>query len=409
MRLLLVLVIVVSVAVIVERARRPSAEELLPVGPASRVLAKTGETERRLMAVLDAETDLDRNLDGAASDAQRREILADFMGNRPAMRDLLECVKNSPHDPMAIASLSRIIHHYPDADESKDAAALLVRDHLRDESLSSVLVELERSESWPGIEVLRSIHESSPHPAVRLQAGYRLACLLTTKAEREGWSNPSAAGALFGEAERLFQETARDDGGLRGDGRVPLGDLARAHLDEIHGLIVGKAAPEIDGEDVDGHRMRLSDYRGKVVVLSFWGDWCSLCRSMYGLERSLVEEMQGRPFVMLGVNSDNEVSTPQGLLSEKMINWRSWKDGGEVYGGVIAARWNVRDLPDFFIIDAKGVIRHHVGPHADDHDRVYNLDAAGRLTHRWRARSEQVKEVVEALVREAEQPDSPET
>jgi cytochrome oxidase Cu insertion factor (SCO1/SenC/PrrC family) len=38
-------------------------------------------------------------------------------------------------------------------------------------------------------------------------------------------------------------------------------------------LAIGKVAPEIEGEDVDGKRFKLSDYRGKVVVLDFWGDW----------------------------------------------------------------------------------------------------------------------------------------
>ncbi len=36
---------------------------------------------------------------------------------------------------------------------------------------------------------------------------------------------------------------------------------------------VGQPAPEIDGEDLNGQRFKLSDYRGKVVLLSFWGDW----------------------------------------------------------------------------------------------------------------------------------------
>ena len=38
-------------------------------------------------------------------------------------------------------------------------------------------------------------------------------------------------------------------------------------------LAIGKTAPDIVGEDVDGKSMKLSDYRGKVVVLDFWGNW----------------------------------------------------------------------------------------------------------------------------------------
>jgi hypothetical protein len=36
---------------------------------------------------------------------------------------------------------------------------------------------------------------------------------------------------------------------------------------------IGQVAPEIEGEDLDGSRFKLSDYRGKVVVLDFWGNW----------------------------------------------------------------------------------------------------------------------------------------
>ncbi len=39
------------------------------------------------------------------------------------------------------------------------------------------------------------------------------------------------------------------------------------------GFEVGNLAPEIQGEDLDGVKFKLSDYRGKVVVLDFWGDW----------------------------------------------------------------------------------------------------------------------------------------
>ena len=35
----------------------------------------------------------------------------------------------------------------------------------------------------------------------------------------------------------------------------------------------GKTAPDIEGEDIDGKKFKLSDYRGKVVVLDFWGNW----------------------------------------------------------------------------------------------------------------------------------------
>ena len=45
----------------------------------------------------------------------------------------------------------------------------------------------------------------------------------------------------------------------------------------IRALGIGKVAPEIEGVDVDGQKLKLSDSRGKVVVLVFWGSWCGPC------------------------------------------------------------------------------------------------------------------------------------
>jgi hypothetical protein len=52
-----------------------------------------------------------------------------------------------------------------------------------------------------------------------------------------------------------------------------LGETAAASMFEIEKLGVGKVAPDIVGEDIDGVVFRLSDYRGKVVMLDFWGFW----------------------------------------------------------------------------------------------------------------------------------------
>lgn len=52
-----------------------------------------------------------------------------------------------------------------------------------------------------------------------------------------------------------------------------VGQVARGELHERRNLGIGKMSPEIEGEDIDGVKFKLSDYRGKVVVIDFWGDW----------------------------------------------------------------------------------------------------------------------------------------
>lgn len=75
-----------------------------------------------------------------------------------------------------------------------------------------------------------------------------------------------------------------------------LADQARLRLDALRSIAVGKVAPDIQGEDTNGKPMSLSDYRGKVVVLVFWGTWCSPCMGLVPHEKALVERFRDRPF-----------------------------------------------------------------------------------------------------------------
>ena len=57
------------------------------------------------------------------------------------------------------------------------------------------------------------------------------------------------------------------------DGRLELSKKATGELYVMRNLQIGMTVPEIEAEDVDGVAFKLSDYRGKVILLDFWGDW----------------------------------------------------------------------------------------------------------------------------------------
>ena len=76
---------------------------------------------------------------------------------------------------------------------------------------------------------------------------------------------------------------------------------------------------------------------------------------MYPHERSLVKKMEGKPFVLLGINSDRSKETLKKALADEKITWRSWYEGKT--DGPIATTWNVRGWPTLYILDHKGVIR----------------------------------------------------
>ena len=77
---------------------------------------------------------------------------------------------------------------------------------------------------------------------------------------------------------------------------------------------------------------------------------------MYPHERSLVKRLEGKPFALLGVNSDRDRDKLKPVLEKERITWRSWFDGGGT-GGPIAKQWNVTGWPTIYVLDHKGVIR----------------------------------------------------
>ncbi|MGC6488401.1 MAG: peroxiredoxin family protein [Planctomycetota bacterium] len=82
------------------------------------------------------------------------------------------------------------------------------------------------------------------------------------------------ADALEQRAAKLFDRLVADEAlSAVAYRRKTVGEAAASALFELRHLTIGKVAPDIVGEDLDGTPMKLSDYRGKVVVLDFWGDW----------------------------------------------------------------------------------------------------------------------------------------
>lgn len=77
---------------------------------------------------------------------------------------------------------------------------------------------------------------------------------------------------------------------------------------------------------------------------------------MYPHERSLVKKYAGRPFALLGVNSDRDREKLKQVLEDKNLTWRSFWNGGSTRGPISQA-WNVNGWPTIYVIDAKGRIR----------------------------------------------------
>ena len=140
---------------------------------------------------------------------------------------------------------------------------------------------------------------------------------------------------------------------------LTLGKLSTLELGELNDLDVGKKAPEIEGKDASGRLFKLTDYLGKVVLLTFSGNWCGPCKSMYAHQRELVKKYAGKPFAILSVNTDEKLDSLLNSISSGEISWRCWWESGGPSGD-LPVRWNVHAWPTVYVLDQNGIIRYKV-------------------------------------------------
>ena len=120
-----------------------------------------------------------------------------------------------------------------------------------------------------------------------------------------------------------------------------------------------RTAPDFTLKDADGRTVRLSDYRGKVVLLDFWATWCDPCKYEIPWFMEMERKQKDRGFAVLGVSMDDdgwEVVKP--FIAQLGVNYRILVGNDEtaqLYGGVDA-------LPTTFLIDREGKIAFvHIG------------------------------------------------
>jgi hypothetical protein len=77
---------------------------------------------------------------------------------------------------------------------------------------------------------------------------------------------------------------------------------------------------------------------------------------MYPHERSLVKRLEGKPFALIGVNSDRTKEIVKEAIQKEGLTWRSFWNGGGT-SGPISSAWGVQGWPTIYVIDDRGVIR----------------------------------------------------
>ena len=171
----------------------------------------------------------------------------------------LDLASAHPESRTGFASLNWVAMLAADSDLQNQAIDRMVSEHIDNAALSRLGTQMAQRPLSDESEVqLVAMIEKSPHESVRATATMALASQLASlPADQQDEAR----------IKDLYQSVVDQYSSLPRLVAAANGALAKFRFR------IGQIAPDIKGEDLDGEAFKLSDYRGKVVVLDFWGDW----------------------------------------------------------------------------------------------------------------------------------------
>ena len=119
---------------------------------------------------------------------------------------------------------------------------------------------------------------------------------------------------------------------------------------------VGQQAPDIELPGTDGKTVKLSDLKGKVVLVDFWASWCGPCRFNNPKLVRLYKSYQDKGFEILGVSLDQKESYWKQAISEDNLTWVQVIDNKEGQASP-TYKYRVEVIPTSFLLDKDGVVR----------------------------------------------------
>jgi hypothetical protein len=206
-----------------------------------------------------ARENFQKNYSAAKTDEEREKISQTYPQPDAYVDRIMAIADKAPKSDVerdAMIWILEKVYYTPNAEK---AIERLQANHIKSPDLRPALQMLAYSQSDKAPAFLRAIIKENPDKKLQAYATYILGYALIS---RDSDKNRA-------EAEKLFETVRADFKDVDAD----LVKLTESELYEIRNLSIGQVAPDIKGSDVDGKEFALSEYRGRVVVLDFWGDW----------------------------------------------------------------------------------------------------------------------------------------
>ncbi len=322
-----------------------------------------------------------RDVNAVKTDAERDAVVK--VDEDGWARKAWALVQTSSGDPATLEACCQIATNFAYSQEATFALARLRDAYFREAHLGDYCPLLALSPAPQAEQFLRAARTEHADTTTRVRAGLALAHYLRwqvladhARKRQDGESllniylDPDEEARLVEEVEEICQmvmDGHAEKPWLNYDddapapttmGQTAAGILASIEEIDVRRLAVGQVAPEVAAIDSDGVPLKLSEFRGNVMLLSFSGQHCVPCRMMIPHERDLQDRLNGRPFALIGFDrsEDKEAEDLKVFLVSQEITWRVCP-GRSQEGRDIFRKWNVHSIPMFYLIDDRGVIR----------------------------------------------------
>lgn len=284
-------------------------------------------------------------------------ILLNLMGHADAHRgrqaeaDLRQALED-PGTDSGFSLLRGIVVNadVPPRDAVRRALIPLAEHHAHRAYGANVYARVGRWSDWPEAETfLRAVANQGSTEQQRALALYQLIQLHDRRARAS--QEPSAT--RYATADQLRSEFREHYEDVTYDGQVILEKLVQ-QTESRFVLSLGETVPDIQGQDLDGQTHRLSDHRGKVLVISFSGTWCAPCKPYYPVLRDL-QKQHGDAVAVVSIQQDEDVDAVQERIDDGTYTWQVWFEGS--HRGPLHAGWGLTEVPMTFVLDRDGVLR----------------------------------------------------